>query len=133
MSEQENLKIVQGVFEAFSHGDVPGMLRLLAYDIEWIIAGPSEVPYFGERRGHNGVTDFLSKLGSTVEFAQFAPQEFVAKDDKVFVFGIERGRVKETGKNFENPWAMVFTLRDGHVARFRSYEDTAAVAEAFRG
>jgi ketosteroid isomerase-like protein len=27
---------------------------------------------------------------------------------------------------------MVFTVRDGKITRFRSHEDTAAVAEAFK-
>lgn len=133
MSEQANQQIVQGIFEAFGKGDMPGLLRSLANDIEWIVSGPSIVPHFGERQGHDGVTDFFVKLGSTVEFEEFAPQEFIAKDDQVIVLGQERGRVKETGKSFDNSWAMVFTLRDGYVTRFRSYEDTAAVADAFRG
>jgi ketosteroid isomerase-like protein len=39
--------------------------------------------------------------------------------------------VKSTGRAFDNDWAMVFTLREGKITGFRSYEDTGAVAAAF--
>ena len=48
------------------------------------------------------------------------------------VLGHERQRVKATGLTVENDFAMVFTIRDGKIARFRNYEDTAAVAAAHR-
>jgi ketosteroid isomerase-like protein len=41
-------------------------------------------------------------------------------------------RVRATGRTFDNPRALVFALRGERVAEFRSYEDTAALAEAFR-
>jgi ketosteroid isomerase-like protein len=132
MSEQENLKVVRSLFECFGRGDVPALLGLLDGDVDWHIKGPAEVPYFGPRRGHEGALDFFGKLGTSVEFENFAPQEFLAGGDNVVVVGTERGRVRATGKSFDNDWAMVFTLRDGKITKFRSHEDTAAVAEAFK-
>ncbi|HWS56798.1 MAG TPA: nuclear transport factor 2 family protein, partial [Pyrinomonadaceae bacterium] len=79
-----------------------------------------------------GVLDFFGKIGTNVEFEHLAPEEFIPAGDKVLVIGGERGRVRATGRDFENPWIMVFTLREGKISKFRSYEDTAAVAEAFR-
>ena len=131
MSEQENLRVVQNLFECFGRGDIPGLIKLLDDDVDWHIKGPSVVPYFGPRRGHDGVLDFFGKVGTSVEFEQIGPDKFFAAGDEVVALGSERGKVKATGKSFENPWAMVFTLRDGKIVRFRSYEDTAAVAEAF--
>jgi ketosteroid isomerase-like protein len=132
MSEEQNRQVVQGLFECFGRGDVPAMLGVLSDDIHWQIQGPSSVPYFGEYRGHEGVTDFLVKLGSNVEMERFEPREFITSGDKVIVLGFERGRVKSTGQVFDNDWAMVFNLDDGKIKGFRSYENTAAVAVAFR-
>lgn len=131
MSEEQNLKVVQGLFESFGRGDVPSMLGALSDDINWRIHGPASVPYFGEFKGHDGVTDFLGKLGSNVEMQRFEPREFITGGDKVVVLGGEGGRVKSTGRVFDNEWAMVFTVRDGKITGFRSYEDTGAVAGAF--
>ena len=41
--------------------------------------------------------------------------------------------MKATGRVAENDWAMVFTVRDGKITKFRNYSDTAAVASAHRG
>ncbi len=131
MSEEQNQQIVQGLFEAFGRGDVPSMLGVLAADVDWRIDGPASVPYFGRHSGHEGVTDFLTKLGTNVEMQKFEPREFITKGDKVVVLGGERGHVRATGRSFDNEWAMVFTLREGKITSFRSYEDTGAVAAAF--
>jgi ketosteroid isomerase-like protein len=131
MSAQENKRVVQSVFEAFGRGDIPGVLSVLADDVLWTMPGPPEVPYYGERRGHEGVTDFFVRLGTHVEFESFEPREFIAEGERVVVLGFERGRVRSTGKIFDNDWALVFTVRDGKVSHFRSYENTGAVADAF--
>ena len=133
MSEADNVSVVQRVFEAFGSGDASAFLGLLSEDVEWTIAGPPSVPYAGERRGHAGVTEFLQAIGGAVEMERFEPQEFIAQGDKVAVVGFERARVRATGRAFDNPWVLLFTLRDGKITRFRSYEDTHAMAQAFAG
>jgi ketosteroid isomerase-like protein len=132
MSTEENKRIVQTIFEAFGRGDIPGVLELVAEDVVWNAPGPSAVPYYGERRGYEGATRFFAQLGTNVDFESFEPGEFVADGDRVVVLGRERGRVKETGKTFDNEWALAFTIRDGKVTHFHCYENTGAVAEAFR-
>ncbi len=131
MSEQENQRVVQSIYEAFGRGDAAGVLAACAEDVRWSFPPSEAVPYFGERRGHEGVVDFLTRIGGAVEFEEFEVKEMVPAGDRVFVLGRERGRVRATGKGFENEWAMIYTLRDGKVAELRSYEDTAAVAGAF--
>lgn len=45
--------------------------------------------------------------------------------ERVVVLGSLHARVKDTGRSYDNEWAMVWTLRDGKVAGWQSYEDTA--------
>jgi hypothetical protein len=131
MSAEENKRTVQAIFEAFGRGDVPGVLAHLAEDVEWKAPGPSAVPYLGERSGHSGATEFFVQLGTNVEFEYFEPGAFIAEADRVVALGRERGRVRGTGKSFDNEWALVFTLAGGKVTNFQLYENTASVAEAF--
>ncbi len=132
MSEQENVRIVQEAFAAFKRGDIASLLNMLTDDVDWWINGPPEIiPYVGARRGQEQVAQFFATLGETVEFTEFEPEEFIAQADKVVSTGRDRQRIKKTGRTAENTWAMVFTLRDGKIASFRSYEDSAAVAAAF--
>jgi uncharacterized protein len=133
MSERENTETVRRLFAAFGSGDIATMMSLLSEDVIWSMPGsPQVVPYAGERRGHAGASDFFQRLGAAVEFERFEPREYVAQNDKVIALGTERGRVRATGKAFDNPWALVFTVRGGLITEFRAYEDTAAVASAFR-
>jgi ketosteroid isomerase-like protein len=131
MSTEENKRVVENVFEKFGRGDVPGLLALINEDAEWAAPGPEVVPYFGERRGREGALEFFKRLGENVEFESFEPGDFIAEGDRVVVLGFERGRVRRTGKAFDNAWALVFTVRGGMVAGLRIYENTAAIAEAF--
>lgn len=132
MSAEENKKTVQSIFEAFGRGDIPAVLEHVSEDATWKAPGPSVVSYFGDRRGHEGATEFFVQLGTNVDFEHFTPGVFVAEGDKVVVLGSERGHVKGTGKTFDNDWALVFTFGDGgKVTGFQCYENTAAIAEAF--
>jgi ketosteroid isomerase-like protein len=131
MSAEDNKRVVQAIFEAFGRGDVPGVLSHLSDDVAWKAPGPEGVPYFGDRRGHAGATEFFVQLGTNVDFESFEPGVFVADGDRVVALGRERGKVKATGKTFDNDWALVFTFAGGKVTDFQIYENTSAIAEAF--
>ena len=131
MSERTNADVVQQGYEAFGRGDIPALLDLLTDDVEWTLQGPSVIPFAGTRHGREGVAEFFSVLDETLEFEQFEPREIVAQGDTVVVVGIERSLSKATGHKIEQEWAHVNTLRDGKIARFRAFEDTAAYVEAF--
>ena len=131
MNTQTNVDVVQQGYVALGRGDVPAMLDLMTDDVEWILQGPSIVPFTGTRRGREGVAEFFSLLGETLEFKRFEPREFVAQGDTVVVLGYERSLIKPTGRTFEHEWAHVYTLRDGRIAKGRFFEDTAALVAAF--
>jgi ketosteroid isomerase-like protein len=131
MSE-ENVRTVQDAYAAFGRGDIPALLTLLTDDVEWAIPGPPDVlPYAGTFRGREEVERFFTLLARAVEYEQFEARDFVAGGDGVVALGYEKGRARPTGRSFEGHWAMVFVVRAGRIAAFRSYEDTAATAEAF--
>ena len=133
MGEHEKERVVQEMYAAFGRGDIPGVLDQLAEDIEWRIAGPSELPYAGLHRGRDEVAKFFETFGQASEFEMFEAQEYFSWGDKVVVLGHERQRVKTTGRVVETEWAMVFTMRSGKIARFHNFVDTHALAVAHRG
>ena len=132
MSTEENKRVVQSVFEAFGRGDIPGVLEHVAEDAKWDAPGPAVVPFYGRRGGRAGAAEFFTRLGSHVEFEKFEVDEFIAEGDSVVVTGSERGRVRANGKTYEMDWVLLFKVRGGKVVRFHCYDDTGAVAEAFR-
>ncbi len=130
MSVQENVQLVKDGYAAFSRGDIPGLLALLAEDVEWHIPGPG-LPLAGTYRGRDGVANFFQKLAAETEILDFQPREFVAEGDRVLVVGWERAQVKATNRTAEADGIMSFTLRNGKIATVREYTDTKALADAY--
>ena len=133
MSEQSNIQVVQAMFGALGRRDIQGVLDRLSDDIEWKIAGPSELPFAGTHRGRDEVAKFFQTFGQAAEFEVFEPQAYFAGGEKVVVLGHERQRIRATGQAVETEWAMAFVVRDGKIARFHNYVDTHALATAHRG
>ena len=133
MSETQNTKVVQDAYAAFGRGDIATLLGYMTDDIAWqpVIGTAKHVPFSGERKGKAGVAEFFKQVSETEEFQQFEPREFVAQGDTVVAIGHYRAVTKSTGKTFDSPFVMVFTLRDGKVASFREFSDSAAINAAF--
>lgn len=133
MSAEKNISVVQALYAAFGRGDMATVMVGLTDDVEWVLPGPKEViPFAGTHHGREAVAQFFLKMNETLEFEQLEPREFVAQGDKVVVLGHSRDRMKSTGRTIENEWAAVVTLRDGKVARYQIYEDTAALVSGLR-
>jgi hypothetical protein len=130
MGTLENVQVVKEGYAAFGRGDVPGLLALMAEDVEWIIPGAG-LPLAGTYRGPEGVANFFQKLSAEAEILDFQPREFVADGDRVLVVGWQRFKVKATNRTAETDWIMAFTVRNGKVANFREYNDTKAIASAY--
>lgn len=131
MTEAENTLLIQSMYEAFGKGDIETMLGMMTDGIDWTLLGPAAIPYAGNYTGKEGVQRFFQDLHEGVEIHEFLPEEFITERNMVVVLGHETGIAKATGKKFTTAWCHVFTLRDGKVERFREYNESAAVAEAF--
>jgi ketosteroid isomerase-like protein len=133
MNEKQNTQVVQDAYAAFGRGDITALLGYMTDDVQWqpVIGTASHVPFSGERRGTNEVAEFFRQVAATEDFQQFEPREFVAQGDKVVAIGHYRAVTKPTGRGFESDFVMVFTLRDGKVARFQEFTDSAAINAAF--
>ncbi len=130
--EQENIKLVQHIYEHFKRGDIKALLNLLSVNIEWQLPEIENVPFAGRRRGHEEMGQFFESLVDTQEIQHFDPREFIARGDKVLALGHYAWRVKSTGREFGGDFAHVFTVLDGKVVKFHEYMDTAAAAAAHR-
>jgi uncharacterized protein len=133
MNEAQNTKVVQDAYAAFGRGDITALLGYLTDDIRWqgVIGTAVHVPFSGERSGKTEVAEFFRQVAAAEDFQQFEPREFVAQGDKVVAIGHYRAVTKPTGKSFESDFVMVFTLRDGKIARFQEFTDSAGINAAF--
>ena len=134
MSEtKEPVQVVQDLYSAFGRGDIAAILELLDENVDWCFVGrPEDIPFAGQRRGHEAMIDFFSTVARTCEVLEFGPQEVMTFEDKVLSLGNERVKVKANGRFFESDWIHLFTVLDGKVVRLREFYDTATLAAAFK-
>ena len=131
MSEQDNVGVVRRAYEDFKSGNVAGVLDSLTEDVDWRLPEISGTGFSGRRKGRESVGGFFSSLAEEQDVVSFEPREFVAQGDKVVALGNYRWRVKKNGREYGGEWAHVFTVRDGKIAGFHEYMDSAAAAAAF--
>jgi ketosteroid isomerase-like protein len=134
MSDQ-NMKTVQGIYEAFGRGDVEHILDQLTDDVDWASeAGGGIAPWHGDHDGKAAVPRFFEALAKAAEVTEFTPLSFATNDDGDVMTVVRFGMtVPATGKRGTMDLHHWFQFRDGKVRRYRGTEDTALVAELLNG
>jgi uncharacterized protein len=127
--ESINVGRVQEQYRAIARGDFAAFLDTLADDVEMEFVGPSHVPFAGRWRGRDQAGEAVRNNFAQVEDQQPEIQSVVAQGDIVVVVAFERGRFRQTGRQYQLHWVQIFTFRDGKVARFRQICDSAAMLD----
>jgi ketosteroid isomerase-like protein len=128
-----NIALVQSLYAAFGRGDIATIVEAVAPDVHWECTGRrSDYPTLGAWQGRAQVGEFFSTVASSGDFHEFSPKEFHAAGDTVFCLGHYTFTVKKTGRRVDSDWIHVFTVKDGKVAQFREFLDTARAAEAWK-
>jgi ketosteroid isomerase-like protein len=122
--------VVKQAYGAFSRGDVPAVLDLVADQVDWRFWGASRLPYTGTCKTKGEVGRWFAAIAEVDDIKAFEPREFIDGGDHVTVLGWERTAARPGGKVFETEWIHVFTVRDGKVVRFWGLYDTEASAAA---
>src|SRR5689334_6640521 len=92
--EQENGQTVRSLYQAYLSHDIATVIDACAEDCEWFAMGPvGALPYAGSYRGHSEVEKYIAILDDVEESNHLVAQEFIARGDKVIVFGEYIARV----------------------------------------
>jgi ketosteroid isomerase-like protein len=128
----DNSTLIRSLYDAFGRGDVKTILDNIDPSIEWISNGDGRtIPWGGKHRGIEGVASFFQALADNLNFEAFEPREFLASGDAVIVLGRTRAHfMKAAGGTIDSEWAHVFTIKNGKLARFQEFYDTAAIEHA---
>ena len=132
MSEQENVDLVQQIYNDFKSGNIEGLLAKIDHNIVWQLPEIQNVPFAGTRNGREAVADFFSVVNASQEALRFDAMGYVAQGDRVVSLGTYEWRVYETGRTFTANFAHVFTIQNGTVTEFTEYTDTALAEHAYQ-
>lgn len=122
----QNSKTVEAFYAAMGRGDIPSALGVLDPQIEWREADnflyADKSPYVGIDAVLNGL---FVRLGTEWEGFSAVPAEIVDGGETVVAFGHYGGMYKATGAKVNAQFVHVFYFKNGKVARFQQYTDTA--------
>jgi len=133
MAADDNIKAIQGIYEAFGRGDVQAVLEGVTDDVNWATETSSTVaPWYGVRHGKEGVASFFQAFGSAMEVQEFNPYAFAANDTEVHTVVHCRATSRATGKAIDHDLHHYFRFENGRIAFYRGTEDTAQTEAALK-
>jgi len=130
MTTKETLK---ALYDAFASGNIPFILESVSEDFTWQDpCDPAVVPYGGTHKGRSGFGKFFQKLGGSTETTLWDVNEYVCEGNNVVATGRHGFKSKNSGKDVETDWAMIWTFKENIPVAGRAYYDTSSVENAFR-
>jgi ketosteroid isomerase-like protein len=130
---QENINVINRIYEAFGQRDFAAVLELFGPTIEWIAAVNSPLADRSPYRGLDEIRDIVfMRIATGFDSLTVRVDEIFGAGDKVVALGFYHGVRKANGKRFQAQLAHIWTLADGKAVKFQQYVDTYQLAESFK-
>jgi uncharacterized protein len=132
MQEAQNTQVVKDAYAAFLSQDINTLMNLVDDQVVWkpVVGANKSVPNAGERQGRASVAEFFKITGEHYQFTRFEPREYVAQGDKVVALGHYAAKTS-AGGTIDSDFVMIFTVRNGKIAAFQEFADSAALNGAW--
>lgn len=133
MTTEQNKRIIDSVYNAFSTGDMPTVLGAMHPKIEWNEAESNSLsdgnPYIGPDAVLEGV---FARLGANHEHFGLENIKIHGMDNNQVLATLRYdAKVKATGKDYNAQVAHLWTLNDeGKITAFQQFVDTKKLADA---
>jgi ketosteroid isomerase-like protein len=131
LAQMGNADVIREFAAKWNAGDVDGALALYADDAE--INTGSHWPEVTTYRGREEIRATSMEWASNWETIQMAFETLEEHGNKIVATGAWRMRGIASGVDGEMPIFIVFTLRDGKIAKHEWFEDHESAAVAARG
>jgi ketosteroid isomerase-like protein len=127
MSE-ENVEIVRDTLAAFNRGGVEAALDYFDPDIEWL--GPPEWLEQRLYKGHDGIRKIAAVWTENFNDYRLDLEKAIDAGDRVIALVYQRGRIKGSGNEIEQPIGYDWEVRDGKGIRVQVYFSWAEALKA---
>jgi len=132
-TEEADLAVVQGMYDAFAMGDVESVVAAMAEDIVWNEAENFPYadgnPYMGSQAIVEGV---FGRIVAEWDYWELDLQDKLQRGNRVAFFGRYNAKHKDSGKTISAQFVHVWEVVDGKAASFQQYVDTAQVLAAMQ-
>jgi 3-oxoadipate enol-lactonase len=125
---QTNLELVQTAFDAYARGDEPALLELVAADVV-ITQFPEQVDV-RDYHGHDGFRQVMTDW--TGSWEDWSIEILGARElgGVVLATARQRGRGVASGAPMDAEAVLVFTVREGLIARWQMFSSEEQAIEA---
>ena len=135
--EATGREVVTGFFDGFAGGNMDAVFGALAPDIEYTVNTRNTVtreaiPWSTTFRGTAEVQAFFARLMANFDVLAFRVDQLIADGADVAAFGYFQYRAKPTGLTCETDWCARFRVEGGRIRTYHFFEDSYAIARAFR-
>jgi ketosteroid isomerase-like protein len=117
---QSNVALARSAFRAFEQRDMKAIEALCTPDVEFDWSRRLLDPT--TTRGYGGFREFFAEVNDIFDEIVFEEQEILEFGDEVLVVSAGRFRGRTSGVDVTAHAAIVWTIRDGRLARFRFYQ-----------
>jgi ketosteroid isomerase-like protein len=116
---QENVEIVRDTLAAFNRGGVEAALDYFDPNIEWL--GPPE--WLEERlyKGHDGIRKIAAVWTENFDDYRLDLEKAIDAGDRVIALVYQRGRIKGSGNEIEQPIGYDWEVLNGKGIRVQVY------------
>jgi ketosteroid isomerase-like protein len=128
MSEQENVDIVRGVYEAMNRGDWDAVFAQASPDIEW--ETDPRHPRAGVYRGQTRFRQFVEDMEEPFEHAVIEPERLFARGDQVVAFVRIRRTPSGSSTEVQIRIGELWTFRNGKLVRGQGFGEREKALEA---
>jgi hypothetical protein len=130
MGIEENKQLVLDAYACLGRGEPEGFFDRLTDDVKWTFFGSHR--YAGTFNGKDEIISGLfESLGELLEGPiKVHMRQVIAEGDTVVIEAKGEARGKN-GKDYNNDYCIVVTVRDGKIAEMREHLDSELVTDVF--
>lgn len=126
--------IVESFFAELTGGQLERAIARCAPDAVWAIPGdPALLPWVGEHHGRDEIRAFYGLLAAEAQAESLQLDPIAELGERCFVRGEFAYSFPRSGGRYAGVFVIVFTVRDGLIARYEMHEDSLGLARAFTG
>ena len=126
---QENVDVVQRMYEAFHQGDIDGALSHFDPNV-LVDASDARPDHAASGRGHERLIQIVTSWVAPWEEWREEIEEMRDLGSRILVLSVQRGRGKGSGAEVEARWAVLYELQGGEITSKRVFGDSEDALEA---
>ncbi|WP_341703908.1 nuclear transport factor 2 family protein [Ferrovibrio sp.] len=133
MGQSAGRALLDRYYAALRDGDFAALEQIVAPDVTVRYYGPPGLlPWIGLHEGFAAYRRFLGQVRDALEIVAVEQEAVVAEGEWIVLLGRGQWRAKVSGRDIAVHMTNAFRIRDGRIAEYRVYTDTAAFAAALR-